>query len=388
MQKKNGEPTPQNERERERALPQKGERPVEFDQEIPRVDTRQYKGDDQEQIERLRTRLQDASGNDSTSSTPAELYGDFVAEKTPEGKIVLAPETQTHMEEAATQFRREAKFMTNTFIGEAIAAEYDIRTRNFSTQTRIAKLADGRKVFLVYSHKGSVVHRFLDGLMKWASGLRMKKVSRSRWKQTFERKSNIPVIENQDPDTVVMPYLPNVNGYDLFAQNAEIEDFGECTWAKETDLDAKLELSQRIVDEVARIHEKGQAWGELILPNIIFTKEKRPVICDPEVQFKKGVPLVEAQAQDLKDLCLSISGALARAHDQRDPQLVVQAILGRYPNKGVVEALKKMAKKKRSWLQNLTFGYEQVRCGVSNKAFYDSVLEAIRTDETVVESVE
>ena len=268
--------------------------------------------------------------------------------------------------------------MTNTITGEPIAAEYDIRTRNFSTQTRISELSDGRKVFIVYDHKGSTVHRTLDNLMKWASGLRMRKVWRKQWKSRFETKSTIPTITNSDPDTILMPFLPNVNGYDLFAQNKTVRDFGECDWAKDASLEEKMKLAEKLVNEVARIHESGIAWGELILPNVIFTKEQRPVICDPEVKFYDSVSLDEAKAQDLKDLCISISGALAQAHGQEDPSLIVNAILERYPDKSVLRALQKLASKKRTFLQNLTFGYEQVRTGTPSKAHYDSVLKAIR----------
>jgi len=309
---------------------------------------------------------------------PLVLYGDFASNKAQSGGIVLSPEIRRAVESSATIFRAEAKFMTNTITGEQIAAEYDIRTRNFSTQTRIAELPDGRKVFIVYDHKGSSVHRVLDRFMKWASGLRMKKVSRKEWKKQFEGKSTIPVIENTDADTIVMPFIPNVNGFDLFAQNGEIENFGVCEWAKEAGLEEKLQLAEAIVDEVARVHASGTAWGELILPNIIFSKEKRPIICDPEVRYNDDVSLPEAKARDLRDLLVSVSGALSRAHDLQDPTSVVKKILDRYPDSTVIVELQKLAAKERTFLQNLTFGYEQVRSGTPSKAAYDQVLKVVR----------
>jgi hypothetical protein len=149
---------------------------------------------------------------------PEDLYSDFASDKTSTGKIALFGEVKEAVEKNAAHFRRQAKFMTNTITGVPIAVEYAGRTNNFSTQTRIMELPDGRKVFAVYDHKGSVVHRALDGVMKWASGLRMHKVSRKKWKRQFEEKSNIPTIENSDPDTVLMPFHPNVNGNDLFGE--------------------------------------------------------------------------------------------------------------------------------------------------------------------------
>lgn len=322
----------------------------------------------------------------SSASYRPDLYGAFAGERREDGKIELAGAAAEAAEKAATEFRRGAKYMTNTITGEKIAAEYDIRTRNFSTQTRIQELPDGRKVFMVYDHRGSWLHRGLDGLMKRLNGLRMRKVSRAEWKAQFESKSTIPVIENDDPDTVMMPFQPNVNAHDVFAKNGEIEDFGAQGWAKEADLEEKLDMAGTLAEEARRIHGTGTAWGELILPNVIFSAEKKPIVCDPEVRYDEDVPLAEAKARDLKDMCLSVAAALEHAHGVTDYGRAVGAILGRYDDAEVIGELKRLASTKRGFLQNLVFGYEQVRTGTKSKKQYDAILAAIAAYEAPEES--
>lgn len=309
-----------------------------------------------------------------------DLYGDFASERGADGKIRLEGDAAKAASAFAGEFRREAKYMTNTFTGERIAAEYDIRTNNFSTQTRIAELPDGRKVFMVYDHRGSWLHRGLDGFMKRRNGLKMRKVSREEWKAQFESKSTIPVIENDDPDTVMMPFQPNVNAHDLFAKNAGVEDFGECGWAKEAGIEEKNEMLGLLVDEVKRIHGTGTAWGELILPNVIYSKDKKPIVCDPEVRYDEDVPLPEAKARDLRDLCLSVAGALEQAHGQ-NVATTVRGILDRYGDAEVIAELKKAAAERRGFISNLFFAYEKERTGVKGKKQYDAILKAIASYE-------
>ncbi|WKZ28970.1 MAG: hypothetical protein QY323_05615 [Patescibacteria group bacterium] len=342
---------------------------------------RQREEQDREQLALVRTSIGTPPVSGVTGHFREDLYGDFAREQRTDGKIVLEGEAASAAGKAAEGFRRGAKYMTNTIIGEKIAAEYDIRTRNFSTQTSIAELPDGRKVFMVYDHRGSWLHRGLDGLMKRLNGLRMRKVSRKEWKAQFESKSTIPVIENEDPDTVLMPFQPNVNAHDVFAKNAEIENFGENGWAKNVDLEGKIGMAESIVDEMKRIHGTGTAWGELILPNVIFTDEKKPIVCDPEVRFDKDVPLNEAKARDLKDLCLSVAAALEHAHGESDYGRTAKAILGRYNDPVVLGELKKLASKKRGVLGTIFFGYEQARTGTKSKKQYDEILKAIREYE-------
>ena len=329
---------------------------------------------DGEEIRQIRAKL---AATERVSPYRVDTFGEFEHEADEKGRIVLGPEQAKAVGQRAASFRREAKYMTNTVTGEPIAVEYKGRTNNFSTQTRITELPDGRKVFMIYDHKGSSFHRFLDGTMKRMSGLRMQKVPREDWKSQFESKSNIPIIPNEDPDTVLLPFLPNVNGNDLFAHNGDIKDFGECAWANDAGVDEKLELALSLVDETQRIHDQGKAWGELIMPNVIFTKDKKPVICDPEIRYDEDMPVEEAKARDLRDLVLSVCATLAKAH-QTDPEQVVGPLLDRYKDGRVIDELKTLLKEKRSLLMKLTMGYELVRTGHPNAKAYDRVIETMR----------
>jgi len=309
---------------------------------------------------------------------PEALFNEFANEAVVNGYIELDEKTLLEAEQKASSFREGASYFTNTITGTPIAAEYDIRTNNFSTQTNIMQLEDGRKVFAVYAHAGSFVHRTLDGLMKRLSGLKMKKVSRSKWKEAFEEKSNIPVIRNEDPNTVLMPFIPNVNAYDVFANNKDIEDFGGMDWAGDAGVEEKLELADSIVAELSRVHGDGKVWGESILPNIILDEEKRPIICDPEVRYDESVPEVEAKARDLKDIIISVCAAMKKGEGVEGYQETVSRMLAKYGDSEVTASLKTLAAKKRGILQNLVFGYEQARTGVESKEQYDEILAAMR----------
>lgn len=310
-----------------------------------------------------------------------ELYGAFASERrTADGKIVLEGAAAEAADEAAAGFHKSAKLLSNLGAGEKIAADYDTRTSNFRAQTRLAELPDGRKVFMAYDYPGSWVHRGLDGLMKRLNGLPMRKARAGEWKKWHEAKSPIPVIENGDPHLAMMPHVPNANGKDVFAHNKEIEDFGSCDWAKNAGLEEKNALSGKIMDEMRRFHGEKGAWGEAVLSNVIFTEKQEPVMCDFEVAYDEDVPLAEAKARDLKDMCMSIGAALEAAHGQ-DVATTVKGLLDRYGDAEVIDELKKLATARRSPLQSLAFFYEKARTGTTGKKQYDAVRAAIAAYE-------
>lgn len=309
------------------------------------------------------------------------LLGEFGQESMANGRLQLKGAVKKSMEARASSFRNQAQYMTNVMTGKQIATEYGSRTNNFSTQTQIQELPDGRKTFMVYNHAGSWLHRWLDTAMKRASGLRMRKATHYEWKTWFEEKSSIPVIENRDPNTVVMPFIPNVNAFDAFIHDKEIKKFDECEWAEHLTPENKLDLAHRVMDEMRRLHGQGTVWGEAILPNIIFTKDRKPVICDPEIRFDEDMPLKEAMARDLKDLCLSIGSALATA-EKMDVETVVQSLLDRYGDREAVIELQNLAHQKNTLLQRITKGYELVRSGAGTTKRYDAILGAIRDYDT------
>lgn len=309
-----------------------------------------------------------------------DLYGSFADEQRFNGRIVLRGEAAAAVEQAAADFRREAKNLNNIVFGEKIAAGYHTRARNFRAQTRLDTLPGGRRIFMIYDYEGSWIHRTLDGLMKYLNGLPMRKADRGEWKHLHDLKTPIPVIENADPHMAMMPYVPNANGKDVFAHNADITDFGACGWAKDAGLEEKNALSGKIMDEMRDFHRKKGAWGEAVLSNVIFTEKQKPVLCDFEVVYDEGVPFAEAKARDVKDMCVSISSALEAAHGQ-DPAVTVKNLLDRYRDPEVIGELKKLASKKRDLLKNLFFGYEQARTGAKDKKQYDAIHAAIAAYE-------
>lgn len=338
---------------------------------------RELEEHDREELALVRTSLNTSLAPVSTGHFREDLYGAFAADHGQDGRIALRGEAAESAERLVADFHRDAKAFSNLAAGERIAAEYETRTNNFRAQTRLDTLSDGRKVFMIYDYKGSFVHRFLDGMMKRLNGLPMAKVDRKEWKRQQETKTAIPVIENADPHMAMMPYVPNANGKDVFANNAEIESFGTCAWAKESDLEEKNALSGRIMDEMKRFHDVHGGWGEAVLSNVIFTEDKNPVLCDFEVAYGKKVSLAEAKARDVKDMCMSVAAALEAAHGQ-DNAATVKTLLDRYADPEVLAELKRLASKKRGVLGTIFFGYEQARTGTKSKKQYDAILKAIR----------
>ncbi|MEK7105110.1 MAG: hypothetical protein AAB865_00260 [Patescibacteria group bacterium] len=314
----------------------------------------------------------------SEAKIDATLLGDFSLEDV-DGKEVRLKESDYSVVAKQLQKLKQAGGSFQQLLGgRPIAARYDIHVNNFSTRTNIIELPDGRRVFAVFAHKASALHRSLDSVMKHGAGLRMGKVSRDEWKTAFEEHGRIPRIKNEDPHTILMPYIPNVNAYDALANNHEITNFGEIPWANELTAEKKNELLRAIMGEIADIHRQGIAWGEAILPNLILTKDKRAIMCDPEVRYDEDVPLSEAQGRDLRDLILSTCAALRKSEQTKDFASVVKLLLDAYPDETVIDALKKSSGESFSLGLQLTFWNEKLRTGVESKKEYQAILQAVR----------
>jgi len=306
------------------------------------------------------------------------ILGDFSPGDVRHGRIVLNEETRTAVEEQVRKLKKSAGYFKPLANGTPIDAAYDIRVNNFSTHTKIIVLPDGRRMFAVFAHEGSRIHRAIDGFVKHATGLRMGKVARDDWKPAFEEHARIPLAKTDDPYTVLMPYVPNVNAYDAIANNKKIKDFGEITWAKDITPEMKLELLKNIMAEVQDIHESGIAWGECILQNLILTESQRAIMCDPEVRYDEDVPLKEAQARDLKDLLLSSCTALRKSEGAVDIKGTVHAMLDGYKDDKVLKELRKICKIEFSLGLAVTFWNEKLRTGVESREEYNAILTAAR----------
>jgi tRNA A-37 threonylcarbamoyl transferase component Bud32 len=214
--------------------------------------------------------------------------------------------------------------------------------------------------------------------MKRMTGCEMKKVSAKDWKEAFESKSDIPVIENTDPDTVVLPFIPNVNAYDAFANRKEIKDFGECEYLRDAGEEELLLLADRMMQKIQELHEKGIAWGEVILPNFIIDKEKQAYICDPEVRYSDRIALAEQKARDLLDFLHSLSAAMNQT-EGTDYQVTVQRMLDQYEDDEVLGELKRLAEKKPKLRERIFFGYTQVRLGQKKRKNFKIFAQRLQT---------
>lgn len=322
------------------------------------------------------TRL--ASLKQETGVVDRPRMGDFQdSDQSENGRIVLSAAEHADVQSKIAKLQKGAANYGHLFTGELITAEYDIRVNNFSTKTTIIELPDGRKAFAVFAHPGSSIHRSLDGVMKHAAGLRMGKVSRDNWKQAFEEHARIPLIECQDPYTVLMPYIPNVNAHDVLANNKEIKNFGAMTWAGEVDAKQKEALLQSVVREISDIHQGGIAWGECILKNMIFDQDQQAIMCDPEIRYDEDVPLAEAQARDLQDIVLSSCAAMRQSEGQVDYTATVKLMLDSYADKNIISVLQGLCDAPFSLAQRLSFWNEKLRTGVKDREEYDAIRLAV-----------
>ena len=327
------------------------------------------------EAERIRESLAPAE----VAGPEAALSGDFAdASRDSLGRIELGVEEERDVTGKVATHKRRSRFTPPSLVaGAKTATEYDSKAANFSTRTAIVELEDGRKAFAVYNYPTSWIHRGLDTVSKRLAGLKMRKAPSREWKRVFEARSTIPTFQYDDPDVVLMPYIPNVNAHDLFARNKEIKDFGPCPWAGDAGLDEKLEIGERIVEELAAVHESGRNWGETILPNIIVTEEKRPIIVDPETTYDADVPDAEQRARDLRDILMSIAGALRTSEGVEDFRPVVSRLVGAYKDPEVIQALKSLAAEKPSILQKIMrAAYETARLGIKPDD-YQKVMDAV-----------
>lgn len=343
--------------------------------------------DSSRELEGLREEVENAFEVKGKKTKPAgikkepDLLGDFRdSQITGDGKIQFTAEEQKDAHAQIREHKGKFAFSPPSLVlGAKTDTEYDSNARNFSTRTKILTLEDGNRVFAVYNYPTSIFHRALDGFSKHMAGDRMSKASSADWKGVFESRSNIPVIECDDPQVVLMPYLPNVNAHDLFADNHKIKDFGPCPWAENITMEDKLELGEQIIREIENVHKTGKCWGETILPNVIITAEKKPVIVDPETQYDKGVPVKEQMARDLRDVIMSICGSLHASEKQAtgDYGLITERLMTQYSDKEVLGELKRVVSQKPTFIQKIFRGfYETARLGIPPKE-YEKVVAAI-----------
>lgn len=305
-------------------------------------------GDDPRRIEDIRQELGGAETPTARKGIPRDerdpvLFGDFIDhEQNEDGRIMLSEEEMADVILKVDEHKlRTDRSLPSILTGSPTATEYDSKATTFSTRTTIIEV-NGKKIFVVRNYPLSFIHKGMDTAYKKLSGLHMAKARSGKWKERIEEKSEIPVIDYPDKDVVLMPYVDNINAYDAFANNHDIKNFGNCEWARDMHMDGKIELARSIAIELGRVHSTGKTWGEISLPNIIITPDRRPILVDAETEYDPHVPLLERKARDLRDTLLSVAGAVHKSEGVADYSAIVKAMLDAYPSDEVVEELQGM----------------------------------------------
>lgn len=318
--------------------------------------------DEEERIEKVR------DGIEQTGQT---------TKSTDNFNIELTGEQRSEVEEKLKEIIKKDRFKTPSMVnGNETATEYDSEITNYSTQTHIVELSDGTKLFAIHNYRSSGIHREMDSLMKRLTGCKMRKSKRKEWKSDFEAKSLIPTIPCDDPDIVIVPYIPNINLQDLFTRSGEMEDVGECEFAKEVDSDKLLEILKKVVAKVSELHAISETWGELILDNCIIDKDEEIHICDPETAYDLDVSLDEQKARDLYDLIRSSSGVMKNRHDIPYEDLV-STILDEYDNEVVILELQSLCERNTAVLEKIFFGYTKARLHLDSVKQMEEIKKAV-----------
>lgn len=316
----------------------------------------------------------------STGLTTDRLLGDFAGvARTAEGLLILPHEIKTEVQAPVDNQIRSKRFsLPSLGSGAPTATNYDSKVTNFSTRTSIIKFASGQQVFSIYNYPMSQAHRWFDQIIKAVAGRKRHKVSSGRWKDKFTSKSRIPTFEYSHPDVVLLPYIPNMNAYDVFRYNHEITECGELPWVKDLTAEDKVTLGERIISAIAAIHkDTGGGWGETILQNVIITPQGEPIVVDPEVEFNDDVTQAEQKMDDLKEIVYSMTGAISGSEQLTAVTPIVHRFLAHYPDQALVHKLSETTSTKFSFLRKIQLQLHDLNYfGVTMETF-QAITEAI-----------
>lgn len=292
-------------------------------------------------------------------------------------QIKLTPEEYKKLNKKTDAFFEEVKdSKTATNIGYEVAASYDSQVKGWTTRSKIIEI-DGQKMFVLCSYPASRTRRLFDRFMETVSGDPMRKPTPEAWKDTVESRSNIPTIAGTPENMVVMPYVESINAYDIFAHQKDIKDFGPFDWAKEMTVEDKIAMCGEFAKTLKATHDTGRTWGEAILPNLILTKDKKPILIDAETTYE-GIPENEQKASDIRNLISSISGALARSAGIKDFTPIVRKVLHEYRDPEVRNELKRICSKPQPWRQRMIFNaFTKFRLGATDLDEFERVKKAI-----------
>jgi len=328
--------------------------------------------DDHERIERVREEIH------NTNVSRKENLGDFQSAEIVNGQIALSGrDTRLAIAEAVKFGKQVEDSKVAISKGYKVAAAYDAQVQGWTTQSKIITLPDGKRLFVLYNYPAGSWRRLADRFMEFLSGDKMRKPKPKDWKATVESRSNIPTIKDMPDNVVVMPFVESINAYDIFAHKKDIKDFGSFDWAKDISIEDRLKLLEPMAAELARVHKTGRTWGEAILPNFILTKDKKPILIDPETVYEQ-IPIPEQQATDLRNLITSACGSLARGEGYGDFKVVIKSILDGYKDKPVLDALKKLCSESVSLWKSLFFNlFTRHRVGATDLEEFETVMQTI-----------
>lgn len=344
------------------------------------------------EIDQIRSSIEKSNGVDGGNNKERKKFkdysfSDFGDSKFKDNKIILSEEENKEIKEKITGIKQSDRFRSPSIAnGIPIAADYETQVGNFSTHTYLVELENGKKVFAVNSYPLSIIHRALDGFRNWVMGQKMYKVPNWRWKETYEKRSNVPTIENPEKNVILMPFIENINLYDLIRWNKEIDvdSMSESfSWAKDLELQDKFKMIDKIVDELKEMHQDDKTWGEVILPNMIVDENKNVIICDPENLYYNGIDDLEKKARDLTNLAFSVAGALETVGDidSNGFEEVIEKIFNRYGSDKEAEEIKKevakLNSKKLNLLQKIVLPAEMCRVGVTTRENYNKIKDIL-----------
>jgi tRNA A-37 threonylcarbamoyl transferase component Bud32 len=259
-----------------------------------------------------------------------------------------------------TEIRKRAKWfkiknfwrMPGLIRGNKVANRNpDSKIRNFSTITTCFQLKTGKWIYLVYAYPLSIVHRALDGLMKWATEKYcIKIVSPKKWKEAFIKNSFIPIIPVDDiPHMVVMPYVENENLFDILTGKVGKYSFPE--------KEAMIGVATNVINEM---HAKDIVWGELVVQNMIRSSEEGKIIlCDTETVYYRGT-IMDQKVSDWLDFICSVCGSISQLHPEK-VSCLIRFIRDRIQDDAAVNSLKERCRRKRTFLHKLLFLYTWAR---------------------------
>jgi hypothetical protein len=350
-----------------------------FEQPVTRINRQALERVEQSETERETRRIKEKLEQENKPESPALPWsGDFEdASVSPEKQIRLTPAEYKKLNKKTDAFFEEVKdSKTATNVGYDVPAAYDAHVKGWTTRAKIIDI-DGKKAFALCNYPASRWRRLSDRMMEYISGDPMHKPKPSTWKETVEARSNIPTIAGTPENMVLMPYIESINAYDVFAEQKNIKDFGPFEWAKTLTLEDKIAMAGDFAKTLKATHDTGRTWGEAILPNLILTKDKTPILIDAETTYE-GIPTNEQKALDIRNLISSISGALARSAEVKDFRPIVKNVLDQYPDPEIRTELKRVCSQPQPWRQRLVFNtFSKFRLGATDLDEFERVKKAI-----------